>query len=262
VILFALAFVGIAWFVLKHKFTPITVTALLFAIPFPFYILALYGGQAIIWIPGANPPNAHIYMYNVRYGAQMVVPASLFVALLIERIGSITKGRFNTIGRIALLGVILAQTLLIFSQGIITLQDGQFNYACGPQKTIVTFLAQHYDTGKILQDVYASQFDVTDAGIDFRNVIYEGSGQYWSHALQNPISTVDWIIIRPADPLDLVSLRLKKDPAFNATFHASYIQVASQTNGIYLYHINGKSPLPTRPAPIGWNAGNYSCSIS
>src|SRR6266487_309514 len=47
VILFALAFVGIAWFVLKHKFTPVTIAALLFAIPFPFYMLALYVGQAV-----------------------------------------------------------------------------------------------------------------------------------------------------------------------------------------------------------------------
>src|SRR6266566_4843042 len=262
VILFALAFVGIAWFVLKHKFTPVTIAALLFAIPFPFYILALYGGQAVIWIPGANPPNAHIYMYNVRYGAQMVVPASLFAALLVERIGGITKGRFTAIGRVALLGVILTQALLIFSQGIITVQDGQFNYDCGPQRTIVKFLAQHYDSGKILQDVYASQFDVSDAGIDFRNVIYEGSGQYWSQALQDPTSLVDWIVIRPADPLDLVAQRITKDPAFSSIFHSQYIQVASQTNGIYLYHINGKSPLPARPAPTVWNAGNYSCSIS
>jgi cellulose synthase/poly-beta-1,6-N-acetylglucosamine synthase-like glycosyltransferase len=262
VILFALAFVGIAWFVLKHKFTPVTLAALLFAIPFPFYILALYGGQAVIWIPGANPPDAHIYMYNVRYGAQMVVPASLFVALLVERIGSIIKGRFLAIGRFVLLGVIIAQTVLITSQGIITVQDSQFNYACGPQKTIVKYLEQHYNGGRILQDVYASQFDVSDAGIDFRNVIYEGSGQYWQQALEDPTSQVDWIVIRPDNPLDLVSQQLKKDPAFNATFHAQYTQVASQTNGIYLYHINGKPPLPARPAPITWNAGNYSCSIS
>jgi cellulose synthase/poly-beta-1,6-N-acetylglucosamine synthase-like glycosyltransferase len=261
-ILFALAFAGIVWFVLEHKFTPVTFAALLFAVPLPFYILALYGGQAVIWIPGANPPDSHIYMYNVRYGAQMVVPASLFIALLVERVGSITKGRFHTIGRFALLGVILAQTLLIFSQGVITVQDGQYNYACGPQKTIVTFLAQHYDNGNILQDVYASQFDVSDAGIDFRNVIYEGSGQYWIQALQNPTSLVDWIVIRPADPLDIVSIQLKKDPALNATFQANYSLVASQTNGIYLYHINGKSPLPSRPAPATWNAAGYSCSIS
>jgi len=192
----------------------------------------------------------------------MVVPASLFVALLVERIGSITKGRFTAIARFALLGVILARTVLIISKGIITVQDGQYNYACGPQKTIVKFLAQHYDSGKILQDVYASQFDISDAGIDFRNVIYEGSGQYWSQALQDPTSLVDWIVIRPADPLDLVSQRINKDTAFSSFFHSQYIQVASQTNGIYLYHINGKSSLPARPAPTVWNAGNYACSIS
>ncbi len=262
VILFALALVGIIWFILKHKFTPVTVAALLFAIPFPFYILALFGGQAIIWIPGANPPDAHIFMYNVRYGAQMVVPAALFVALLVERISSITKDRFKAISRVTLLGVILAQTCLIISQGIITVQDSQFNYACGPQRAIVRYLAQHYNGGRILQDVYASQFDVSDAGMDFKNVIYEGSAQYWSQALQDPTSLVDWIVIRPADPLDLVSQRLKKDPAFNATFNAHYTKVESQTNGIYLYHINEKPPLPTRPAPPAWNGDNYSCSLS
>jgi len=256
VVLFVLAFVGIIWFVRKHKFTPVTLAALLFAIPFPFYIAALYSGQAIIWIPGANPPDAHIFMYNVRYGAQMVVPAALFVAILVERISSITKGRFYAIDRVVLVGVILAQTVLIFSQGIITVQDGQFNFACGPQKTITQYLAEHYNGGKVLQDVYASQFDVSDAGMDFKNVIYEGSGQYWTQALQDPTSSVDWIVIRPADPLDLVSRRIQQDPAFLS----HYTLVVTQTNGILLYHIVGKPPLPTRPAPPVWNGDHYPCS--
>ena len=120
VVLFAMAFVGIIWFVLKHQFKPVTLAALLFAIPFPFYIAALYSGQAIIWIPGANLSDAHVFMYNVRYGAQMVVPAALFVALLVDSIGSITNGRFLAISRVVLVGMILAQTVLIISQGIIT----------------------------------------------------------------------------------------------------------------------------------------------
>jgi cellulose synthase/poly-beta-1,6-N-acetylglucosamine synthase-like glycosyltransferase len=256
VVLFVLAFVGIIWFVLKHKFTPVTLAALLFAIPFPFYIVALYSGQAIIWIPGANPPDAHIFMYNVRYGTQMVVPAALFVALLVDRIGSITKGRLLAIDRVVLVGVILAQTVLIISQGIITVQDGQFNFACGPQKTITQYLAEHYNGGKVLQDVYASQFDVSDAGMDFKNIIYEGSGDYWTQALQDPTSMVDWIVIRPADPLDLVSQHINQDPSFLS----HYSLVVTQSNGILLYHIAGKPPLPARPAPPIWNGDHHSCS--
>ena len=191
VILFTLAFVGVIWFVLRYRFTPMTLAALLFAIPFPFYIGALYGGQAIIWVPGANPSNAHLYMYNVRYGAQMVVPVALFISILIERISSVSLRPFYWIGRFVLVGVILAQSLLITSQGIIDLQDGQHIYACSPQLTINQYLAEHYNGGEILQDVYTAQFDASAAGIDFRNVIYEGSGRFWSQALQNPESSVD-----------------------------------------------------------------------
>ena len=185
----------------------------------------------------------------------MVVPAALFIALLVERISSNAKGHFSALVRIVFVGVVIAQTLLIISQGIITVEDGQFNFACGPQKTITQYLAQHYNGGEVLQDVYSSQFDVSNAGIDFTNVIYEGSGHYWTRALQDPTHTVDWIVIRPADPLDLVSQRIKQDPAFLS----HYTQVVTQTNGIVLYHIMGKPPLPTRPAPPLWHGDHHAC---
>ncbi len=248
VMLFVLAFVGVIWLVLKYRFTPMTLAALLFIIPFPFYIAALYGGQAIIWVPGANPPASHLYMYKV--------PVALFLAILVERISSIARRRFSAIGRVVLLGVILAQSVLITSQGIIALQDGQHDYACSPQLIINRYLAEHYNGGKILQDVYAAQFDASAAGIDFKNVIYEGSGRFWSQALQNPARSVDWIIIKPGNAIDLVAQRLKEDPAFLSQFTL----VVRQTDGILLYHQLGKPPLPTRPAPPMWEGAHYPCS--
>ncbi|HKV02260.1 MAG TPA: glycosyltransferase, partial [Ktedonobacteraceae bacterium] len=256
VILFVLASVGVIWLVLKYRFTPMTLAALLFIIPFPFYIAALYGGQAIIWVPGANPPGAHLYMYNVRYGAQMAVPVALFMAILVERISSISMRRFYLIGRFVLIGVILAQSVLITSQGIIDLQDGQHIYACSPQLIINQYLAEHYNGGEILQDVYTAQFDASAAGIDFKNVIYEGSGRFWSQALQNPASSVDWVILNPGNPSDPVAQRLKEDP----TFLSQFTPVVRQTDGILLYHHLGKPPLPTRPAPPMWKGEHYSCS--
>ncbi len=255
-ILFILAFVGVILVVLKYKFKPVTLAALLFLTPFPFYIAALYGGQAIIWVPGANPPDAHLYMYNVRYGAQMVIPAALFMAIFVERVSSIFKRRFYSIGRLVLIGVVLAQSLLIASQGIIALQDSQFSYACGPQKIIKQYLSEHYNGGKILQDVYASQFDASDAGIDFKNVIYEGDGQFWSQALQSPASSVDWVVVRPGNSLDLVAQRLQEDPNFLSQFTL----VVQQTDGILLYHHVGRPALPTRPGLPIWNGEHYSCA--
>jgi len=256
VLLLVLAVVGVIWFVLRQRFTPMTLAALLFVIPFPFYIAALYSGQAIIWVPGATPPGAHIYMYNVRYGAQMVVPAALFVAILADRLSRIARGRFAVLARVVLLGVILAQSVLITSQGIIALQDGQYSYACSPQKSIIQYLAAHYNGGRILQDVYAAQFDASDAGIDFKNVIYEGSGRFWLQALENPASSVDWVIIKPDNAIDLVAQRLKEDPAFLSQFTL----VERQTDGILLYHLGGQPPLPTRPAPPMWKGAHYPCS--
>src|SRR3989442_2823294 len=101
------------WFVLRQRFTPMTLAALLFVIPFPFYIAALYGGQAIIWEPGATPPGSHIYMYTVRYVAQMVGPPALFVATLVDRLSRIARGRFAVLRRVGLLCVSLAPSLLI-----------------------------------------------------------------------------------------------------------------------------------------------------
>jgi cellulose synthase/poly-beta-1,6-N-acetylglucosamine synthase-like glycosyltransferase len=255
-VLLGLAAIGVIWFVLKCKFTPTTVAGLLFLIPFPFYILALYGGQAIIWLPGANPPGAQVYMYNVRYGAQMALPVALFVAVLIERLGHISPQRFFWLSRAMPLGIIVAQCLLISFQGVISLQDGQYSYACEPQRIIVQYLAEHYNGGRILQDVYASQFDASDAGIDFHNIIYEGSAPFWTQALLNPATSVEWVIVTPHVAIDPVAERANTDPSFLSQFEL----VAKQSNGILLYHHVGEPPLPSHPPLPVWNGPHPPCS--
>ncbi len=257
-LIIVMAVIGIIWFVLKNKFTPTTVAGLLFLIPYPFYILALYGGQAIIWLPGANLPGAHVYMYNVRYGAQMVLPIALFVTILIERLGSISPESFRWLRRVILVAIVISQCLLVSFQGVISLQEAQHAYACEPQRVIVQYLAQHYNGGRILQDVYASQFDATDADIDFHNIIYEGSTPYWTQALQNPSATVQWVIVTPHIAIDPVAQHASKDPSFLSQF----VLVAQQSNGIRLYHHKGEPPLPSRPLQPVWSGSHASCSYA
>jgi cellulose synthase/poly-beta-1,6-N-acetylglucosamine synthase-like glycosyltransferase len=255
-LLMAMAAIGVIMFVIKSKFTPTTVAGLLFLVPFPFYILALYGGQAIIWLPGANPPNANVYMYNTRYGAQMVLPVALFISILIERLVSFSPRRWQSLSHFMFTGILVAQCLLISFQGVISLQDSQHAYACEPQRVIVQYLAEHYNGGRILQDVYASQFDASDAGIDFHNIIYEGSAQYWIQALQNPASSVEWVIITPHIDIDPVAQRASTDPLFLSQF----VLVAKQPNGVLLYHNTGEAPLPSRPPLPIWNGSHAPCS--
>src|SRR5207249_740671 len=82
--LFVLAALGLLVFVFRHRFSPEVFAALAFLTPFGFYVLALYSGQAIILLPEVVPAYATIHLFNVRYGAEMVAPAALFVAALVS----------------------------------------------------------------------------------------------------------------------------------------------------------------------------------
>ncbi len=255
-ILCVLAVVALVWFVLRYRFTASTFGALVFLVPFAFYIVALYGGQAIIWVPGANPPGASVYLYNVRYGAQMVAPTALFVAILLERLNIISLSRFRSVGQVIAVVVILTQSILTTSQGILSLQDGQYSYSCRPERVNVEYLAEHYSGGKILQDVFTTKADPTEMRINFKDVIYEGSGQLWLQALRNPANSVDWIFVNPDDKIDLVAQYIDvKSPLFLSQFTL----VSRQTDGILLFHRLGRPPLRTRTLPPPLKFPHHAC---
>jgi cellulose synthase/poly-beta-1,6-N-acetylglucosamine synthase-like glycosyltransferase len=247
-ILCLLAAVGLIWFVIRHRFTPSTLGALVFLVPFAFYVAALYGGQAIIWLPAANPPDApyYVFLYNVRYGAQMVAPVAFFIALLVGNLSPLKLTHFVKMGTLIFVAVILLQSFWTTSQGILSLQDGQYNYSCFARQNVNQFLAEHYNGGRILEDFYAVGFDSSKIGIDFKNIIYEGSGPYWLQALHDPADSVDWIVVKPDSNIDLVAHSIDLN---SPLFLSQFTLVAKQDNNVYLYHRLGRPPLPTRYVP-------------
>src|SRR2546421_471873 len=256
IVLLALAAVGFIWFILHHRFTPTTFAALVFLMPLPFYLASLYSGNAIIWIPGANPPGASVYMYNVRYGAQMVLPAALFISILVEEASSIPLKHFSSLGQVLLAAVILVQSFLIASQGIISLQEGQYEYACIAQRNIVEYLAEHYDEGKILENMFTTQVDPVEFKGSFKSIIYEGSGQLWLQALKNPANSVEWILVNPDNHNDPVAQHINVN---SVAFMSQFTLVIRQSNGILLYHRLGSQPLPDRPAPPSLKFAHHTC---
>src|SRR5438552_1799292 len=257
IVLLALAAVGFIWFILHHRFTPTTFAALVFLMPLPFYLASLYSGNAIIWMPGANPPGASVYMYNVRYGAQMVLPAALFISILVEEASSIPLKHFSSLGQVLLAAVILVQSFLIASQGIISLQEGQYEYACIAQRNIVEYLAEHYDEGKILENMFTTQVDPVEFKGNFKSIIYEGSGQLWLQALNNPANSVEWILVNPDNHNDPVAQHINVN---SAAFMSQFTLVIRQNNGILLYHRLGSQPLPDRPAPPSLKFAHHTCT--
>jgi hypothetical protein len=223
----------------RKRLSTDSIAALTILMPFAFYVLALYLGQDVIYVPHANFPP-YLRFYNARFGAEMAAPAAVLMATLA---GSFSR-RWLVVAQLALTGVIVAQSIALSWGGIISLQDGQTGSSCYIAHPIVAFLAQHYDGGRLLVNVYSTNIDLSPAGIPFRDEIYEGDGDLWALALDNPARYVEWIITAPHD---LITQHIDTQ---SPTFRRLYTPIADDSaTGATLWHLNGMSPLPDRPLP-------------
>ena len=156
-----------------------------------------------------------------------------------------------------LVGGVVVQSLLIAQGGIISLQEGQYGADCVPIHPTIVYLVEHYNGGRILQDTYSTTTELAaEVGIDFKNVVYEGSGALWQQALRSPASVVDWVILNPDNGSDLVAQHINVK---SAAFTSQFALVASEPNGLSLYHRIGLPPLPTRPVPASLLTPHQLC---
>jgi cellulose synthase/poly-beta-1,6-N-acetylglucosamine synthase-like glycosyltransferase len=244
--LFAVGVLAMVILLVKRRISPEVLVALALLAPLAFYVYSLYGGQAALFITGAVPAHSPYQIFNVRYGAQVVAPAAIFLASL-AHLFSASKNALRSLWQGALVTIVIVQSVVVAMTGIITLQDGQFGTNCFSSHPIEFFLVQHYNGGRILTDAYTSQDDALEpeAGIHVKNVIYEGSAQLWLQALKNPSTFVDWVIVNPQNSQDMIANQIKQDPSFLSSF----TRVVQEHNGLSLYHKMGAAALPTRPLP-------------
>lgn len=254
-ILFIVGICGLVFFILQKRSPSEFFATLLYLIPFPFYVLSLFTGQAIIFAPGAYPANVFNHWFNDRYGLGIIAPAGIFIAiflsqswfyiqLLVKRVLKDVKLSkvFSNIVPLIFIVVILFQSNLTFQGGIITLQDGMFGASCFHYSDLSTFLIRHYNGGLILDDPsYNTTVDFAEANIELRNVIYQGSGKLWSEALSDPSRVVDWVIINKGD---IVSQYIDEN---SISFNSKYQLLAKDYyNGASLYYLRGMPPLPSK----------------
>jgi hypothetical protein len=247
-LIFVLGLIALIAFILRKRLSGETLALLAFLAPSAFYIYSIFSGQAVMYVPGAEPANAIARdLFNARYAAVIVAPVAIYLATLVRRL---------PLAQFGLAGVLIVQTALTMQGGIITLQDGQYGESCAPSNTTTFYLAQHYNGGRILEDTYRNPQDFATAGIDFKNVIYQGSRNLWDEALSNPASVVDWIVMRPGD---LVAQQINPN---TAAFKQEFTLVYSSPGGPYLYHRNGLPPLPTRALPAGLTSMHQLCDAA
>jgi 4-amino-4-deoxy-L-arabinose transferase-like glycosyltransferase len=213
---------------------PEGVAALALIAPISLYIYTLYKGQIILYVPliTAQMPAD---LFNERYATTALLPLAIFVAALVGR---------RRLLQIAAVVLIVGQAVITTAGGVVSLQDGQQGLSCIEFEQADIFLAEHYNGGHILDDLYNNALALDVLNIDYSNVVYVGSYKIWNAALKDPADYVDWVVTRPGDA---VSQKLDVN---SASFRANFVLVEQDSSGNQIFYKRGLPALPNRPAPL------------
>jgi len=196
--------------------------------------------------------------YNTRYGIEMLAPAAILSATLISQW---SMRKVQSILQAELGVIVIIQSLLTINSGIVSLQSGQYGLDCAPLHLTDVYLAEHYDRGRILSDTFTSGTNALglEVNVDFKNVVYEGSGNLWTQALANPAAVVDWIEVNPTNSYDIVTKHINVE---SPLFLSQFTLVAQEDSGLSLYHRNGLPPSPSNTLPPGLLTEHRFCGTN
>jgi hypothetical protein len=270
-VVFILSIAGLLVFLFQRRISLESIAGLAFFVPFAFYVFSLYSGQIILYLPELVPADAPDKFFNNRFGMVGVPPAAIFFAVLIAFLTPKILNGLATLhwpkwasyqyGVPVLCSlIIIGQSVATTANGIVSLQDGQFGRSCQPNQTIVDFMARNYNGGKILLDTFVNSrlyLMGPIAGVDFKNIVYQGSGSTWANALQDPASVVDWVVAVPGSKEDKVARAIDVDGLF---FKAQFTQVIKDQWGLALYRRNDLPELVEHPLRPEAAFDNPSCS--
>lgn len=215
VLMFTTAIVGLIAFLRQRKIQNYFI-ALLLSVPFIFYVITLYVGQSIIFIPHLTPLTFESILFNVRYGIMMIPFTAFFFSYLFY-----TRKLY---GQIALIGLIVLQAGLYLSgySRVLTLADGKVGLSAYKQVDAQHFLASNYDNGLVLLDDYSRLTSIVRTSIPMQSIIYIGTKPYWEESLVEPEKYAKWIIIQRGDE---VWNRIYQDPATQGRLYKYFKKV-------------------------------------
>ncbi len=193
ILIFWAAVVGFIVYVRNKAEQNKLVVSLLFLVPFIFYVVTLYMGQSIIFIPSITPSNFEWKLFNVRYGIMMVPFAAVFLAYLFDKV--------QLLGRLILIGLLVMQLGLyvVGYSRIVTLDDGLIGLSHAKRPDAERWLRDNYDGGLLLLDDYARTVSVVRSGVPMQNIIYIGNKPYWEDSFVAPEKHATWIVMQQND---------------------------------------------------------------
>lgn len=252
VIIALVGFLIILIFYRTFKF--IAVSLVLFS-PFIFDWLALYRGNAIIYVADLPPYNQ---FFNERYGIYWVGFVIFTILVLISKLDcrllKIFKNNFcffNTIIPSILLMVVFLFLNILFLykttyvQNFIIVRQSAQGYPTKDQTELAKKLQENYDTGKILITRALHDFVTVNAGIPLKNYIHESNYIFYDQSLNRPWLFAKWVIMyntNTGSALDWAKKNEKVSARWgNSQTFLNYYNLVFENNRERLYKINEKA---------------------
>lgn len=216
ILVYMLAFIGFFAYLFRERGKFHYFTAIIMMIPFIFYVVTLYVGQSVIFIPHITPVSFEWRLFNVRYGLMMVPAVSFFFGYLFFR--SSQKAR----------AIILTIFLLQFGlyltgySKIISLEDGIRGLSSSKKVDAQEWIGREYDGGLVLMDDYARSISIVRSTIPMQNIIYIGNKPYWDESLVEPEKYATWVIMQKSDS---VWTAINDDPAIQGRLYKYFDKV-------------------------------------
>lgn len=198
--------------------------------PFVFYVLTLYMGQSVIFLPGLTPASFDWTLFNVRYGVMMVPTLAIFAGYLFSKMHVFNR---------ALMLFLIAMQTFFFAAGmapVLALADGTAGLSSEIARIpdAQSWMARNYDYGPVLIDDYARTISIIRTPIPMKDVIYIGNQPYWQQSLTEPEKYARWIVMQQDDA---VWKAINDDPVVNARLY-KYFQKVYTSEQILIFKRN------------------------
>lgn len=193
ILVYLLAFIGFCSYLFKERGKFHYFTAFIMMIPFLFYVITLYVGQSVIFIPHITPVSFEWRLFNVRYGLMIVPAVAFFFGYLFSK--SSEKARW------IILGIFVLQFGLYLTgySKVVSLEDGITGLSSAKKVDAQAWIGTNYDDGLVLMDDYARSISIVRSTIPMQNIIYVGNKPYWDESLIAPEKYATWIIMQKSD---------------------------------------------------------------
>lgn len=193
VLVYLMGFVGFILYLTRERSRQQVFTAIIMLVPFAFYVITLYMGQSVIFIPHLTPVSFEWRLFNVRYGLMIIPAVAFFLGYLFYK--------STTNARLVIIAIFLAQFGLYLTgySRVVSLEDGTVGLSAAKKVDAQSWMGVNYDGGLVLIDDYARSISIVRSTIPMQDIIYIGNKPYWDESLVEPEKYAKWIVMQKSD---------------------------------------------------------------